>query len=203
MRVILMRVILAYLVASAWAAERQCTDGLNANCLSTGCCTDPALACYKRPENEFAQCRARNASCVDTAEWLCPGWELCSDIHDNCEKTACCKDRRNVCYQKHAWYAQCRPDCVGMKDPHTNIPWLCSALREPEMCSGDWEECTQSKCCSNSAFTCFEKTPLCVPLPPLHACTCTTCMHMYISLSRDVRRRRTLMHEPTRTQSAK
>jgi len=141
-------------------ARSTCTVGaVHADCTSTGCCADPTLACYKRPTREHAECRPREPHCSDSDEWLCPGWELCSKRFDSCTRSQCCQSANDECYQKHAWYAQCyeRDTCAGKKDPHTNVPWLCSVLHEPEICSADWQECTSTKCCSTPGFTCFEK----------------------------------------------
>lgn len=136
------------------------TGGLHALCVDSGCCADPALACYKRPNHEFAQCLPRQAQCKDSSEWLCPGWELCSPRFGNCRKSQCCKHQSDVCYQKNEAFAQCRSlgDCIGRRDPMSKEPWLCSVLHEPDTCSADWQECTASKCCASPGFTCFEKS---------------------------------------------
>ena len=45
------------------------------NCLTSHCCVDSSkYGCYKRPTKQYAQCRPLVSNCVDTADWLCPGW---------------------------------------------------------------------------------------------------------------------------------
>lgn len=49
-----------------------------------------------------------------------------------------------------------------MKDPHTNVPWLCSVLHEPTYCAEDWQECTYARC--------FTASPTPAPSSPtMHA----------------------------------
>lgn len=160
---LLASLLAAFAVAQPAPPAAACaTGGLHAACFESGCCADPSLACYKRAERDYAQCLPRVASCVDTAEWLCPGWELCSARFANCQRSQCCQAAGDVCYMKHAHFSQCRPagDCVGRRDPTTNVPWLCSILHAPDdTCSPDWQECTSTKCCTTPGFTCFEKSP--------------------------------------------
>ena len=146
-------------------AARTCASGLHADCYDEGCCAEKELACFKRPNRAHAQCLPRQKHCVDSNEWLCPGWELCGKRLEECSLSACCESTDDECYQKDGEYAQCRlkGTCVGKKDAETNIPWLCSVLYPPESCTYDWQECTTSKCCINAhkGFTCMEKTDTC------------------------------------------
>lgn len=145
--------------SSTGSGPRACAVGLHSDCFDSGCCADPALACYKRPSKAAAQCLPRQARCVDTPDWLCPGWELCGKRLDECTLSQCCQSAEDECYQKDGSYAECRQigACVGKKDPVTNVPWLCSVLHAPLSCSFDWQECTSSKCCVNPGFTCRDK----------------------------------------------
>jgi len=142
--------------------QPQCTvGGLFSDCFATGCCADPTLACYKRlaPSKNHAECLPRQTTCINSEEWLCPGWEHCSERGEACMSSRCCKDSSHQCYQKNEHFAQCLPkgECLGLKDADTNVPWLCSVLREPAFCSDNWAECTSSKCCNDPAYTCYEK----------------------------------------------
>ena len=145
--------------ASSVDADRSCAVGLHADCFESGCCADKELACFKRTAIAAAQCLPRQPHCVDTAEWLCPGWELCAKRMGDCQLSRCCQSTEDECYQKDGEYAECRQKgtCVGKKDPISNIPWLCSVMHAPTSCTFDWQECTSSKCCVNPGFTCREK----------------------------------------------
>ena len=59
-------------------ASDECSQKYDA-CLESKCCADPGFGCYKRPNNEYAQCRQQRMpdeiACVDNDQWLCPGWE--------------------------------------------------------------------------------------------------------------------------------
>lgn len=154
------RLLLIVGTSASGDADRACAVGLHADCFESGCCADSELACFKRPEMAAAQCLPRQQHCVDTAEWLCPGWELCAKRLGNCHLSRCCQSTLDECYQKDGEYAECREQgtCVGKTDPETNIPWLCSVLHPPTSCTYDWQECTASKCCVSAGFTCREKT---------------------------------------------
>lgn len=77
---------------------RNCTvGGIHSECLSTGCCANPKLACFKRPSMQHAECLPREPNCVDTADWLCPGWELCGKRRGVCQRSQCCENAEDEC----------------------------------------------------------------------------------------------------------
>ena len=50
-------------------------------CLEPQCCLGGNWGCYKRAGRHFAMCKplscnGGNCSCIDSDDWLCPGWEL-------------------------------------------------------------------------------------------------------------------------------
>lgn len=126
-------------------------------CLSSKCCKDQGFGCFRRAEAEYAQCRPLPAQgmCADTADWLCPGWELCSDASQACTATHCCSDRRFACYQKHPHYAQCmrRGTCEAGRDGD------CEELNmELGQCSAPYHDCHLSACCQRGEDHCYLRT---------------------------------------------
>ena len=92
--------------------------------------------------------------CTDTDDWLCPGWELCSDAHNDCTSTHCCADRRFACYQKRPHYAQCMPR--GSCTP--GVDGLCQeTANELGQCSAPYHDCHLTGCCQRGEDHCFLK----------------------------------------------
>ena len=92
--------------------------------------------------------------CHDSNEWRCPGWDLCGATNDVCTHTHCCADTRDVCYQKHPFYAQCmrRGTCV----PGGSA--TCTELHsELGQCSAAYKDCHLSACCQRGEDRCFLK----------------------------------------------
>jgi len=133
----------------------SCTEA-HGNCISSKCCKDDGYACFRRPNNDYAQCRAisTTSACQDTSEWTCPGWELCSDSFQACTDTHCCSDKRFTCYQKHAHYAQCmrRGECVYGRDG--DCIELTSQLGQ---CTAAFHDCHLTGCCERSEDHCYQK----------------------------------------------
>ena len=133
----------------------MCTERFE-NCLSSKCCKEPGFGCFRKPLGDYAQCRPMPTQglCTDSAEWLCPGWELCSDPYQACTSTHCCADRRFVCYQKRPHYAQCklRGTCEEGKDG--DCVELTSELGS---CTAPYHDCHLSACCQRGEDHCFLK----------------------------------------------
>ena len=99
--------------------------GSHGDCTSSLCCRAQHETCHRRPLFYYAQCRTESLPCTPWRErksitssdaWLCPGWEECSDNHDECTLSRCCKDPGFSCYlnkttgtSQSEWYAECRP----------------------------------------------------------------------------------------------
>ena len=143
-------------------------------CLDSKCCKDPTFGCYRRPERSFAQCKPLPTvgECTDTAEWRCPGWELCADTHQPCTSSHCCADARDVCYQKRPFYAQCmrRGTCVAGADA------TCTELKSSVgQCSAAYQDCHLTACCERGEDHCFLKNDnygKCMPRCDAGACMC-------------------------------
>lgn len=118
------------LVFDACSADHQ-------DCFESRCCRNDGFGCYRRGTRRFAQCKAYDAAtCQDTDEWKCPGWEArehlgkasgvetvaeylarvgsleseCTPNYDNCMGTHCCKGAGFRCFEKKSqYYAQCLP----------------------------------------------------------------------------------------------
>lgn len=94
--------------------------------------------------------------------------------------TRCCVDPDNRCFQKDQYWADCKPHCepgiheedalefrtpwhCGLLDVNDSNPSLVSfeAIPEPsepaKSCSGTWQNCQSTRCCSQEGYTCFEK----------------------------------------------
>lgn len=71
------------------------------DCSTSHCCMDREgedFGCFKRPYSAEAQCRPFEAGCMDTDEWLCPGWDRCSDPDHACTRNHCCNHKDFTCY---------------------------------------------------------------------------------------------------------
>lgn len=132
----------------------QCTERYG-TCLSTKCCKDPGFGCFRRPQADHAQCRPlAQGACTDTDDWLCPGWEMCSDPFQACTNTHCCADKRFVCYSKRPHFAQClrRGSCKKGVDGD------CEETRsELGQCSAPYHDCHLTGCCQRGEDHCFLK----------------------------------------------
>ena len=133
----------------------RCTEKY-ATCTETKCCKDAGFACFRKPQADYAQCRPidSHSACSDTAEWLCPGWQLCSDPYQACTATHCCADRRFTCYQKHPHFAQCmrRGACVAGRDGDCEVTQ--NLLGQ---CSAPFHDCHLTGCCQRGEDHCYLK----------------------------------------------
>ena len=129
----------------------SCSDN-HADCMTSKCCKDERFGCFKRPDLMHALCLPLpDHTCSDTAEWLCPGWELCSDNQESCEHTHCCSSVGFTCYRKHGNYAQCLRSgtCTdGVCEP---------VASELGQCSDAWHDCHLSSCCKRAEDHCYMK----------------------------------------------
>ena len=96
--------------------------------------------CVRRPAVYYAQCRPpsnlKTNECVDSDDWLCPGWERCAAAYAECTHSRCCADPEFSCYLNATalsagggWHAWCRPtehvegpDGAGCD---AGGPWVC------------------------------------------------------------------------------
>ena len=73
-------------------------------CTHSRCCHDEPdrdFGCFKRPDGKGATCRplpAAGEACVDSDEWLCPGWDTCSGPEEGCVRSQCCNQLGFTCY---------------------------------------------------------------------------------------------------------
>ena len=122
------------------------------SCSTSKCCKEEGFGCFKRPEHAYAKCLPLpEHTCSDTAEWRCPGWELCSDNQESCEHTHCCSSVEFTCYRMHGNYAQClrTGTCTdGDCEP---------VASELGQCSDAWHDCHLSGCCKRAEDHCFMK----------------------------------------------
>merc|ERR1719310_765776 len=105
----------------------------------------------------------------------------CAATGANCWNSKCCSDSQMTCYEKDQWWAQCLLTCTpGINEwdpPQYQTPWSCENLESgstplpptpapptpvptpapPSNCAASGQDCGSSKCCRNSALTCFEK----------------------------------------------
>jgi len=127
-----------------------CTEEFG-TCTDTACCRNPGFGCYKRTDRHYARCMRKTPDCKDTDEWLCPGWEQCSNPYTDCRQSLCCNEPSTACFRKpHLYFAQCRhiEDKKKCKDTDD---WLCPGW---EKCAKAHEECTLSRCCQDKSFGC-------------------------------------------------
>jgi len=109
----------------------------------------------------------------------------CSASGEDCSSTKCCKEPGMQCFTKLPGWASCKAECLaGGPDPvdEDDHPWECKALggRTPgapsgwgeagawvaEKCAGPYENCLESKCCTEAGMQCYNKTQgwaMCLP----------------------------------------
>merc|ERR1712032_1308381 len=122
--------------AAGWV-EKECAS-VNSTCAKSRCCKDSGHACFEKNAS-FAQCRVRCTPGIDLTDrndwksWTCkqlggrtPGahspphpqklapWvnKHCSDYHENCVSTKCCKDPTAQCYEHFPGQAKCMFKCL-------------------------------------------------------------------------------------------
>eukprot|EP00316_Scyphosphaera_apsteinii_P015705 CAMPEP_0119314074 /NCGR_PEP_ID=MMETSP1333-20130426/31579_1 /TAXON_ID=418940 /ORGANISM="Scyphosphaera apsteinii, Strain RCC1455" /LENGTH=399 /DNA_ID=CAMNT_0007319111 /DNA_START=12 /DNA_END=1211 /DNA_ORIENTATION=+ len=127
-------------------------------CTLSGCCQESGFECKKKPQVWWAQCRPTSASqdCVNSEEWLCPGWDKCGVPYGECFGSRCCEDtggRDFGCFKAgYAQHATCRPlepNCVDTED------LLCPGW---DRCSSPGFDCTITHCCNHKGFSCYVKS---------------------------------------------
>jgi len=155
------------------------------DCRSTKCCSDPGLQCYEK-NRWWAMCRATcipgaaDPADVDPEHWSCrkfgerskgrpvePG--ECHGVHDNCMGSKCCKDPGFACFAKNGTFGRCMPECApGPQyfDLDNGDPWSCHQVGAAALstvgnwtkanCSGDADDCRESRCCATSGLQCYE-----------------------------------------------
>jgi len=111
---------------------------------------------------------------------------LCSSQKVDCRSSMCCEDSGFTCYEKNAWWAECKPSCTPGIDPSDEpefqTPWTCAALSSSAstptvtseatamttrgatsttisalLCSSDKEDCRASMCCKDPASQCYAR----------------------------------------------
>jgi len=160
---------------ASWAKD-LCAN-TTGNCANVGCCVDSGHLCFEK-NSTFAQCKHTCISGTDLEDpddwktWTCkergsrtPGpaqpprrsqhlapWvkEHCSDGHENCALTKCCKDSTAQCFETLPGFGQCMYKCLpGHKDfSHHKQCSRQSRGNETEMCKFDGKK-----------FTCKELGP--------------------------------------------
>ena len=114
----------------------DCTTQKYQECWDSQCCFDASFACFRKAGRTYAQCRPMPKDCVDTDEWLCPGWvkpapppphaagahhgaqtatptpttAQCSDPFLACTDNHCCNGEAlgfRCIEKKNQFYAQC------------------------------------------------------------------------------------------------
>lgn len=167
------------------ASAAECSAG-SEDCSSTKCCSDPGLQCYDKNKfwakcREECVPGVPDPADVDADPWSCKelgkrtpgkvvGQEHCHDADDNClESSKCCKGAGFACFTKNDTFGRCMPDCTPgpqYVDLDNGDPWTChqagpmtpSTVGEwtQEECSGDEDDCKDTRCCATSGFACYE-----------------------------------------------
>jgi len=90
----------------------------------------------------------------------------CAKAGENCAHSKCCHEAGMQCYEKDAFWSQCKETCSPGPDPtdqSSYMPWSCKELGErtpgeSKKCSAKGEACQHTKCCEDPGMTCFEKS---------------------------------------------
>ncbi|CAK0885132.1 unnamed protein product [Prorocentrum cordatum] len=185
-------------------ASAKCSAS-HEDCRSTECCSDPGLQCYEK-NKWWAMCLvacipgAPDPADVDPEVWSCREIgersggrpiepEECHDVHDNCMDSKCCKDPGFACFTKNDTFARCMPQCApGPQyfDLDNGDPWSCHQVGAAALstvgnwtkanCSGDADDCRESRCCATSGLQCYEvggKSARCLASCPEGGGPCT------------------------------
>jgi hypothetical protein len=123
------------------------------DCTDSRCCDDSGHRCYKK-NGAWAGCRdtceegKHDPYGPDKLPWSCEDLgprdkassdrvlstrnaTRCSDGLSNCQETRCCADVGFQCFEKNAWWAQCKESCLkGEKDTlgPDSLAWSCRLL---------------------------------------------------------------------------
>jgi len=90
---------------------------------------------------------------------------LCAASGASCQKSQCCQEPGMQCYTKDNYWAQCMESCIpgpNVRDQVSPMPWACEKLGprtpgKPQECTGDGEDCSETKCCKIGGTQCFRK----------------------------------------------
>jgi hypothetical protein len=92
----------------------------------------------------------------------------CVQDGEDCLESRCCEQAGSTCFRKNDTFAACRYSCTPGPD-YVDADWgkwTCEALGFPtagkadwvdQECSGDDDDCKDTRCCKTSTFRCFEK----------------------------------------------
>mmetsp|Transcript_20685 Transcript_20685/g.58144 ORF Transcript_20685/g.58144 Transcript_20685/m.58144 type:complete len:658 (+) Transcript_20685:99-2072(+) len=77
---------------------------------------------------------------------------VCSQVHEDCSHTACCRDPGSKCFKMNDFWATCMPSCTA------GPSMLCELVDDsaPD-CAGDKDDCIHEGCCKNEHHKCFMK----------------------------------------------
>jgi hypothetical protein len=140
---------------------KQCAKA-GEDCRKTGCCTDPAMQCFKKNEY-FATCKHQyectpNMYDADGSKWSCEVFTgklksksidaksqsnstrsregQCSKAGKDCRKAGCCTEPTMQCFEKNEYFATCKHgyECTpNMTDPDDGSKWSCKLLPDKRM----------------------------------------------------------------------
>jgi len=151
----------------------MCAAARTENCNEVKCCKDAGFECFEKNE-WWAACDENCTPGINPRDeyphntsWSCkklteggkPNADECSESHENCMESRCCRDEGYKCYRKNNFWANCNDTCSP--GPHAwdsdQLAWDCSEVAEEPLCSNDDENCLETGCCSREGYTCFRK----------------------------------------------
>jgi len=112
-----------------------------ANCMSTGCCSNPKHTCFAK-DAYFATCMETCAPGVhpeDAPEYQ-TSWQCsvlgsgctaqCAIAGDNCKASGCCRNKALQCFSKDDFFSSCMETCTPgvnpLDTPAFQAPWTCN-----------------------------------------------------------------------------
>jgi len=151
----------------------MCAAAHTENCIEVKCCKDAGFECFEKNE-WWASCHEHCTPGIHPQDkyphntsWTCKklteGGKLkaddCSESHENCMESRCCRDEGYKCFRKNEFWANCNKTCAP--GPHAwdadPIRWDCSEVAEEPLCSDTDENCMETGCCNREGYTCFKK----------------------------------------------
>mmetsp|Transcript_61199 Transcript_61199/g.96495 ORF Transcript_61199/g.96495 Transcript_61199/m.96495 type:complete len:341 (+) Transcript_61199:68-1090(+) len=125
-------------------------------------CLPISASCPSFPGATSAPCGQNPSTQPPTSSPTQPPTALCAEKDQGCITSMCCKDPRQICYEKDEYWASCKDSCTPGIDtvndpPQYQTPWSCKPLSPIPTCAPTGTNCHTSLCCEDAGLFCYEK----------------------------------------------